>query len=74
MVREGRSGDVGRVWEWIGPIGALEDSRGGNRRESSRYSLGMSNGNALNSSPPGIDNSATEISELRSWEEGRPLY
>lgn len=24
MVREGRAGDVGRVWEWIGAVGAIE--------------------------------------------------
>ncbi|KAF2101954.1 sister chromatid separation protein-like protein [Rhizodiscina lignyota] len=73
MVREGRSGDVGRVWEWVGPLTAVEDGRSGGRRESSRYSLGvMSNGSAPNSSPMKGDGS--EISELRSWNEGRPIY
>lgn len=27
MVREGRSGEVGRVWEWIGSLGAIESPR-----------------------------------------------
>lgn len=72
MVREGRSGDVGRVWEWIGPIAAIEDGRGSSRRESSRYSLGMSNGSAPNSSP--MIGDSGEMSELRKWEEGRPIY
>ena len=36
MVREGRSGDVGRVWEWVGAVGMLEGTPGsaGNRRRS----------------------------------------
>jgi len=71
MVREGRSGDVGRVWEWVGPIAAIEDGRGSGRRESSRYSYGVGNDSALNSSPMQADSS--EMTELR-WDEGRPIY
>jgi hypothetical protein len=26
MVREGRTGDVGRVWEWVGALGAIDTS------------------------------------------------
>jgi len=29
MVREGRSGEVGRVWEWIGALGTIESPRRG---------------------------------------------
>lgn len=29
MVREGRSGEVGRVWEWIGALGGIESPRRG---------------------------------------------
>ncbi|KAK5169157.1 inner nuclear membrane protein enriched at telomere/subtelomere region [Saxophila tyrrhenica] len=43
MVREGRSGDVGRVWEWVGAVGRLESSPqsgGHERRKSGRVSFG----------------------------------
>lgn len=72
MNREGRSGDYGRVWEWIGPIGALEDGGSGNRRKSARFSLPASIESAPNSSPlarPG-DSSV----ETRIWDESRPIY
>lgn len=37
MVREGRSGEVGRVWEWIGTVpGAIEDAGMGSGR-GARY-------------------------------------
>lgn len=39
MVREGRTGDVGRVWEWVGAVGMLESPQGaqtGDRRRSGR--------------------------------------
>lgn len=38
-VREGRGGDVSRVWEWIGGIGGIGGvggEREGNRRDSSK--------------------------------------
>jgi Man1-Src1p-C-terminal domain len=71
MVREGRSGDRGRVWEWIGAFRALEDS-GSGRRESSRLSLGPIAG----SSPAGRLTPAGEgeAKQARNWEEGRPIY
>lgn len=77
-VREGRGGDVARVWEWIGGIGgvhgnALESSA--IRRESNRqlsYSSPSSEGNR----PPGDQQQLTPRSpgELRRWDEGRPVY
>ncbi|KAF2272189.1 uncharacterized protein EI97DRAFT_504421 [Westerdykella ornata] len=51
-VRETHSGDVARMWEWVGPVQLLEDGRGSERRESGRYSYGT----AIASSPP--DNSS----------------
>lgn len=41
MVREGRSGDVGRVWEWVGAVGAIE-APPTDRRRSSYFDGGMS--------------------------------
>ncbi|KAF2195695.1 sister chromatid separation protein-like protein [Zopfia rhizophila CBS 207.26] len=69
-VREGRSGDVARMWEWIGPVQPIDDGRGSSRRESSRYSLGP----AIASSPP--DSAPWEMKELKNsaWDEGRPIY
>ncbi|KAK6205848.1 hypothetical protein LQW54_008143 [Pestalotiopsis sp. IQ-011] len=63
--REGRSGEVGRAWEWIGP--SVGDSSW--RRRSSRVSLGPD----LKSE----DDSEMEKSYLhQKWEEGggRPIY
>lgn len=76
-VREGRSGDVARVWEWIGGIGGVRSSNvrgselsGNGRRHSGRLSL---------SSPSGAgDESNQEMTasrrESRRWDEGRPIY
>lgn len=69
-VREGRGGEVSRVWEWIGSLGLLSDSSG-DRRESGRTSWGKV------TIPEGGGNGApdgdSEIMELRKWDEGRPI-
>lgn len=62
--REGRSGEVGRAWEWIGPT--TGDS--GRRRKSGRVSWG-----------PDVktENSPTPTREPglhQKWEEARPVY
>lgn len=69
MVREGRHGDVSRVWEWVGAVRAVEDGSAGagRRRDSSRLSLGP----IMGSSPVG---EGQEMSEVRNWEESRPIY
>ncbi|KAK8088936.1 Sister chromatid separation protein [Apiospora hydei] len=62
--REGRSGEVGRAWEWIGPTAG--DS--GRRRRSGRVSFGPDVKSETDSSP-------AEKSYLhQKWEEGRPIY
>ena len=79
-VREGRGGDVSRVWEWIGSTGLIEDVRGSSatrgRRESSRLSLGF--GSASGSSPMPATVSGDGVAgrevEQRRWDEGRPVY
>ena len=35
-VREGASGDITRMWEWIGPVRLLEEGRGSGKREGRR--------------------------------------
>jgi hypothetical protein len=74
MVREGRSGDVGRVWEWTGAIGMLESPQSASsgdrhqRRKSGRVSFGGEQW----IEPRSVDNS--EMSEVSRWEEGRQYY
>jgi hypothetical protein len=63
-VRTTTSGDVGRVWEWTGPIKLLEDGRSSGKRESGRFS------SSFDSSPP----SAPELKEPQKWDEGHPIY
>lgn len=76
MVREGRTGDVGRVWEWVGAVGILEAPPSG----SSRRKSGRAN---LTSDFIGEDSSMV-VSEIRGpkrddfktakWEESRPYF
>ncbi|KAI0863055.1 Man1-Src1p-C-terminal domain-containing protein [Xylaria cubensis] len=64
--REGRSGEVGRAWEWIGPT--TGDS-GGRRRKSGRVSFGRDVKDEDSPAPGG------ERSNLhQKWEEPRPVY
>jgi hypothetical protein len=65
-VREGRAGEISRVWEWIGSVGNLEDVWSGGRRESGRYSMG----------PIGTQDGrlSPKPEEPRKWDEGRPIY
>lgn len=62
--REGRSGEVGRAWEWIGPIGG--DSV--RRRRSGRVSLGAD----VNSEESPVMSEKT--APPSKWEGARPLY
>ena len=72
-VREGRGGDVSRVWEWIGSVGLLADaarSGGSTRRDALRPGAeGTLDGRA---SPMEVED--REMVEKRNWDEGRPLY
>ena len=72
-VKESRSGEVSRVWEWIGNVGFLDDALSGDRRRSGRVSLGwpaaMPDGRA---SPEKEGNG--EMVQQRKWDEGGPIY
>lgn len=86
-VREGRSGEVGRVWEWIGAVGALDfgdeettmsrpgSSGSGLKRKKSRTSMGV----RFDSSPVGSGGRVRGEDDrvpagLQQWEESRPIY
>lgn len=80
-VREGRSGDVARVWEWIGPIGSV----GGNGGELESSALRNSTRWSTSSPPSTLEldrhmvadkqgESATNPRQHRRWDEGRPIY
>lgn len=65
-VREGRGGDVSRVWEWIGGIGGVAEIDGSAKRGESSGFL---------SSPGEIDTPvARSPIGSRRWDEGRPIY
>ncbi|KAK2789552.1 inner nuclear membrane protein enriched at telomere/subtelomere region [Emmonsiellopsis sp. PD_33] len=76
-VREGRAGDVSRVWEWVGGIGGIGGEWDGSpkKRESTakvRFSIGagegVGGGNGIGIGSPGGER------EMRKWDEGRPIY
>ncbi|KAI2613558.1 Man1-Src1p-C-terminal domain-containing protein [Hypoxylon fragiforme] len=69
--REGRSGEVGRAWEWIGPMTGDHSIR---RRRSGRSSFNPDVSVASIESPS--VGAADKSSRLRhqKWEEPRPIY
>ncbi|KAF4551443.1 Man1-Src1p-C-terminal domain-containing protein [Elsinoe fawcettii] len=75
MVREGRTGEVSRVWEWIGAVQRIESPDG--RRGSTRFSLGGPGRITGPSSPAtGYTTDQGEKSELEvsRWTEGNSSY
>ncbi|KAJ5661853.1 uncharacterized protein N7477_009469 [Penicillium maclennaniae] len=80
-VREGRSGDVARCWEWIGGIGGAggngAELEGSASRGSARFSLPSPSGNAdvdQHHMDDTKDELATSPRQARRWDEGRPIY
>lgn len=77
-VREGRSGDVSRVWEWIGGINAISEPDYTRRRGSARVSLPSPSDHIATSPQTPVDESKHEPlsspRESRRWDEGRPIY
>ncbi|KAK4549000.1 hypothetical protein LTR36_008773 [Oleoguttula mirabilis] len=73
MVREGRSGDVGRVWEWVGAVGMIESPPGSGqvdrRKSGGRVSLGGVTQERLVEA-----RDESELSSVRKWEEGGSYY
>jgi hypothetical protein len=72
-VREGRGGDVARVWEWIGGISSVSD-----RRESSKqFPVSPGSGNINNEGQYDqhqTEQQASGVGSSRAWNEGRPIY
>ncbi|PLB39572.1 putative sister chromatid separation protein (Src1) [Aspergillus candidus] len=73
-VREGRGGDVARVWEWIGGIGGVDVDRSASRqRQGSLSHLSPASSTRDHHLPP--DDTAVQRMEMpRKWDEGRPIY
>ncbi len=71
-VREGRGGEVSRVWEWIGSVGLLgEEPWSGPKRVSGRVSWGGSGALEGGRASP---ERGRDVVETRKWDEGRPIY
>ena len=74
MVREGRSGDVGRVWEWVGAVGLIESpppsgDGGHKRRRSGRVSFG-----GVTEQRYIEHRDDSEMSQVGKWQEGGQYY
>jgi hypothetical protein len=63
-VKESRSGEISRVWEWIGETANLELE---DRRRSGRITWGNDESNEEGEKPQ-------KEMEMRKWDEGRPIY
>ena len=72
-VREGRGGDVSRVWEWIGSV-LLDDPWSGGRGSShqKRVSFGESE-EPFTPNGPEVSPGGAMVGQ-RKWDEGRPIY
>ncbi|KAF7593933.1 inner nuclear membrane protein enriched at telomere/subtelomere region [Aspergillus hancockii] len=72
-VREGRGGDVARVWEWIGGISSVRgDLDGPSARRNDSSNLYLSTSPDEPSRPAADDLKRSPLA--RRWEEGRPIY
>ncbi|KAF2154946.1 hypothetical protein K461DRAFT_311302 [Myriangium duriaei CBS 260.36] len=78
MVREGRTGEVSRVWEWIGAVQRIESPEG--RRSSTRFSLGGPGRIAgeITGTPSGYASDdhrdKSEMTQISKWTEGSSSY
>ncbi len=66
---DARTGELSRVWEWIGPVNlapGLEGRKSGGIIEDRPASEGTDGGELVKNSK--------EVIETRKWDEGRPIY
>ncbi|KAK0907599.1 inner nuclear membrane protein enriched at telomere/subtelomere region [Friedmanniomyces endolithicus] len=72
MVREGRSGNVGRVWEWVGAVGLIEGASAPStvdrRKSGNRVSFGGVTQERL------IEPREESEMSMQKWEEGGKYY
>lgn len=73
IVRESRSGDVGRTWQWVGAVGRLESPDNSSVIENRRKSGRVSFGGERWIEPEG-ERSYSEMSEVSRWKEGGQYY
>ncbi|KAK3330226.1 Man1-Src1p-C-terminal domain-containing protein [Apodospora peruviana] len=81
--REGRNGEVGRAWEWIGPSRpGITEGSGPRRRKSTRVSWGPDVTGEENESTEDLNRLTGAANEMvenkagihRRWKESRPIY
>lgn len=74
--REGHNGEVGRAWEWIGPVAGIGDSGGPRRRKSGRVSWGPEVKGEGDDTPSAKDQTEdmAEKPGHRRWQDARPIY
>jgi hypothetical protein len=72
-VRTANSGDVARMWEWIGPMRLIEDGRSSGRSSGSGSGSGKRESGRLSieHTPP---TASKQVVGRRSWDEGHPVY
>ena len=75
-VKEGRAGEVSRLWEWIGMLPELEDGTRSGGKENGRLSLGPVHSLRRSESPAVLPTGTEMVEGLghRHWDEGRPIY
>ncbi|KAI5867099.1 Man1-Src1p-C-terminal domain-containing protein [Durotheca rogersii] len=75
--RESRSGEVGRAWEWIGPIGGGTGGSApvaGDRANSWLRRRKSAGPGAAAAAAAGGDAAAAAAARRPKWEESRPIY
>ena len=65
----GRTGEMSRVWEWIGPVNLLPGLEGQEVRWTHRGTATFCSGD-----PDEAGRESKEMVETRKWNEGRPIY
>ena len=72
-VREGRVGDVSRMWEWIGSVSLFEDlTRNGGIKKRVSFGTVVEGLHDDRGSP--VEERGQEMVDKRKWDEGRPIY
>lgn len=74
-VREGRGGDVARVWEWIGGISSVSDKDANGSASRRLHGVSQNCHGAQQSEQQYYENERSPAaSSARTWDEGRPIY